>query len=87
MIRAVYRSLLWLHPAEFEEQFAEEMLWIFDLKRSHEMGIALLFDCFASVCRQWLACPPVRTFGMGLFVNGMLALCSAIYASTYIPRQ
>ncbi len=65
MIRSAYRGLFWLHPAEFEERFAEEMLWIFDLKRSGEIGIALLLDCFVSFCKQWLAYPPVRTFATG----------------------
>jgi hypothetical protein len=87
MIRAAYRGLLWLHPAEFELRFAEEMLWIFDLKRSDEFGIALLLDCFVSVCRQWLAFPPVRTFAIGLLVNGMLALCSAVYAASYVAAR
>jgi hypothetical protein len=87
MIRAAYRGLLLLHPVEFEEQFAEEMLWIFDLRQRHEMGIALILDCFTSVCRQWLACPPVRTFAMGLLVNGMLALCSAVCAASDVPRR
>lgn len=78
MIRTVYRGLLWLHPAEFEERFAEEMLWIFDLRRTDETGVALLLDCCVSVCRQWLSYPPVRTFSMGLLVNGILGLCSFI---------
>ena len=86
MIRAAYRGLLWLHPAEFEERFAEEMLWLFDLKRPHEMGAALLLDCFVSLCKQWLACPPVRIFAIGLLVNYMLALCSVICAWMYPPK-
>ena len=86
MIRTAYRGLLWLHPAEFGERFAEEMLWIFDLRRSSEIGIALLFDCFVSFCKQWLAYPPVRTFALGLLVNGTLALCSAVCAWNTTPR-
>jgi hypothetical protein len=86
MIRAAYRGLLWMHPAEFEERFAEEMLWIFDLRRPGEVGIKLLFDCFVSFCRQWLACPPVRTFAIGLLVNGILALCSAVWVRNIPPR-
>lgn len=85
MMRAVYRGLLWLHPGEFEERFAEEMLWIFDLRPSSELGISLLLDCFVSLCRQWFAFPPVRTFAMGLFVNGMLALCSVVCAWKFPP--
>jgi hypothetical protein len=79
MIRTLYRGLLWLHPGEFAERFADEMLWIFDLRRQEEMGIALLSDCFLSLCRQWFAVPPVRTFAIGLLVNGMFSFCSAMY--------
>ncbi len=53
-MRALYRGLLWLHPISFEERFGEEMLWIFDVRRASESGIALLLDCFVSLCRQWL---------------------------------
>lgn len=87
MIRLIYRGLLWLHPAEFEERFGEEMLWIFDLRRPNEIGIALLLDCWISVCRQWFAYPPVRTFAMGLLVNGILAVCSAVSAWYVTPKR
>jgi hypothetical protein len=30
MVRGLYRCLVWLHPAPFRLQFAEEMVWIFD---------------------------------------------------------
>lgn len=87
MIRAVYRGLLWLHPAEFEERFTGEMLWIFDLRRTDELGFGLLSDCLLSLGRQWLAVPPVRAFAIGLLVNGALALCCAIIAwKTVVPR-
>jgi len=86
VIRALYRGLLWLHPAIFEERFADEMLWIFDLKRPTETGIALLLDCIASLCRQWLSISGVRTFGMGLLFNVILALCSAVWAWNSTPR-
>ncbi len=79
MIRALYRSLLWLHPASFEERFGEEFLWIFDLRRQTETGVLLLLDCLASLFRQWLSRSRVWTFGVGLLVNGILALCSAVF--------
>jgi hypothetical protein len=69
VIRAVYRGILWLHPAAFEERFGEEMLWIFDLRRTTETGITLLLDCIVSLCRQWLSHSRVWTFGVGLLVN------------------
>jgi hypothetical protein len=80
VIRLIYRALLWLHPAEFEERFSDEMLWIFDLQQPGELGISLLIDCLVSLCRQWLNYPPVRTFTMGLSVSLMLALCSVVFA-------
>lgn len=72
MIRAFYRSLLWLHPPSFEEQFAEEMLWIFDLRQPTETGAALLVDCFVSLCRQWIFRSGLWKFGIGLLVNALL---------------
>ena len=72
MIRVFYRGLLWLHPASFEERFGEELLWIFDLRQTSETGIALLLDCFVSLCRQWLFRSDLWKFGVGLLVNAML---------------
>lgn len=72
MIRAFYRGLLWLHPTSFEEQFAEEMLWIFELRRTSESGVALLLDCVVSLFRQWLSQSRVWTFGVGLLANLIL---------------
>jgi hypothetical protein len=86
VIRAAYRGLLWLHPADFEERYGEEMLWLFDLQRPHEMSAALLLDCFISLVRQWLACPTVRIFGIGLLVNNVLALCSVVCVWMYPPK-
>jgi hypothetical protein len=86
VIRAAYRGLLWLHPADFEERYGEEMLWLFDLQRPHEMSAALLLDCFASLVRQWLACPTVRIFATGLLVNYVFALCSVVCAWMYPPK-
>ncbi len=73
MIRALYRTLLWLHPASFEERFGEELLWIFDLTQASETGVMLLLDCFASLCRQWLFRSGLWKFGVGLLVNAILA--------------
>ena len=69
MIRALYRGLLWSHPASFEERFAEEMLWIFDQRRASETGITLLPDCLVSLCRQWLFRSGLWKFGIGVLVN------------------
>jgi len=85
MTRALYRFLLWLHPAEYAEHFSDEMLWIFDLRSASELGGALLLDCFVWLFRQWLVVPPVRTFAIGLSVSYMFALASAIAAWCTTP--
>jgi hypothetical protein len=72
VIRSLYRGFLWLHPISFEEQFSEEMLWIFDLRRESEAGITLLLDCFVSLCRQWLFRSNLWKFGIGVLVNLVL---------------
>jgi hypothetical protein len=54
MSRAVYRGLLWLHPSFFREQFAGEMLWIFDQAVGTEGAAALLADGLLSLIRQGL---------------------------------
>src|SRR5437764_7962513 len=55
MTRAIYRSLLHLHPRDFRRQFAGEMLWIFDEASSSEGAWVLFLDVVISVARQWLA--------------------------------
>jgi hypothetical protein len=69
MIRAAYRGLLWLHPASFEERFAEEMLWIFGTRRASETGLMLLLDCFVSLCRQWFFRSGLWKSGVGVSVK------------------
>ncbi len=71
-MRTLYRGLLWLHPASFKEPFGEEMLWIFDVRRASETGIALLLDAFVSLCRQWLFRTGLWKFGIGVLVNLIL---------------
>ncbi len=72
MIRILYRALLWLHPPSFEERFGEEFLWIFDERRACETGIALVFDCFVSLARQWIFRTGLWKFGVGVMVNLLL---------------
>jgi hypothetical protein len=69
MTRALYASLLRLHPPAFRRQFATEMLWIFDQARVSEGALVLLVDLFISALRQWL----IRS---GLW-KAMLALAGA----------
>src|ERR1700729_345723 len=54
MTRALYASLLKLHPPAFRRQFGGEMLWIFDEARVSEGAFVLLLDLLISVTRQWL---------------------------------
>ena len=87
MMRSLYRGILWLHPPSFEEHFAEEMLWIFDQRSEAEIGAALLLDCFVSLCRQRIVRSGLWTFGVGLLLNGLIALCSAICYWTAAPNH
>lgn len=52
MTRYLYRAILSLHPPAFQDQFGEEMLWIFD-ETCAAGALALLLDVFFSLCRQW----------------------------------
>lgn len=54
MMRRMYRCLLWLHPAAFRRQFAEEMLWIFDEAADASGAASLFSDASVSLVRQWL---------------------------------
>jgi len=51
--RALYASLLRVHPPAFRRHFAAEMLWIFDEARVSESAFVLLFDVVVSLVRQW----------------------------------
>ena len=53
MNRALYRSLVRMHPPAFQKQFAEEMLWIFDEYGAGDTA-SLMSDAFLSLARQWL---------------------------------
>ena len=53
-MRFLYRCLLRLHPASFRDQFAGEMLWIFDQTANSGLAVAFLADGFASLARQWV---------------------------------
>jgi hypothetical protein len=52
--RALYRVLLRMHPPAFKQQFAPEMLWLFDEAAESQGTGALLSDAFVSLLRQWL---------------------------------
>jgi hypothetical protein len=53
MTRALYRCLLRLHPPAFRQEFASDMLWIFEEAAAN--GVAPLFaDGVISLLRQWI---------------------------------
>jgi hypothetical protein len=52
MIRALYVSLLWLHPPQFRCRFGDEILCIFD-EADTRAAWALVADGFVSLLRQW----------------------------------
>jgi len=52
-MRWLYTRLLRLHPRGFREQFAGEMLWIFD-QETGRAGRRLMADAAVSMVRQWL---------------------------------
>src|SRR5579863_10254627 len=54
MLRAIYIVLLRLHPRRFRQEFADEMLWIFDQAASQRAATALLADALGSLATQWM---------------------------------
>jgi len=49
-----YRFLLALHPKAFQEEFAEEMLWIFEEQSAQGGSVPLFADVLVSLGRQWM---------------------------------
>jgi hypothetical protein len=78
MIRAVYRSLICMHPSEFREHFAEEMLWIFD-ECSQGQHLGLLTDGFASLIRQWVLRSGLWKLGAASMISILLTF-SCVYS-------
>jgi len=54
MLRAIYVILLRLHPRFFRQQFAEEMLWIFDESANTRREFSLFADALRSLATQWM---------------------------------
>src|SRR5438132_14387178 len=69
MIRFLYVCLLRLHPRQFRQRFAGEMLWIFD--QAVEIRDRLVTDAVVSLWRQWALRPHT---GMQPATNGATAL-------------
>jgi len=52
MRRQFYRLLLRLHPYEFRERFASEMLWLFDETLNEAGFLRLCMDAVSSLAKQ-----------------------------------
>jgi hypothetical protein len=94
MIRSLYRSMLRLHPPGFRQQYAEEMLWIYD-ETAGAGAASLLADGFFSLVRQWMTLPATRAlaaagFGgamhMALFLVMMIPVVNQSPAVIYVHR-
>jgi hypothetical protein len=72
MTRTLYRFLLRLHPREFREEFAEEMLWIFDQAGHNFSAVPLFADALESLGRQWLVRSGAWPYAVGVMVNATL---------------
>jgi hypothetical protein len=69
MMRSLYRLLLRLHPYEFRQEFAGEMLWIFDEARATVGVLPMFADALESLARQWLIRSGAWTYVVGVAVN------------------
>jgi hypothetical protein len=72
MTRILYRFLLSLHPREFRDEFAGEMLWIFDEAAAAIGPLSLLADALASLVRQWLMRSGALPYAISVVANGTL---------------
>ena len=76
--RAVYHLLLQLHPAEFRERFADEMLLDYNAGLRTICGSAPHWDALTSLGRQWLdrfaETNDAETSAASLFVGQYVAL-------------
>ena len=70
MKRIFYKCLLWLHPADFRDRFADEMLWIFD--ETGGQGPRPFADVLISLLRQWTFDSIVWRIAFGALVSCLL---------------
>jgi hypothetical protein len=89
MTRWLYRCLLLLHPVSFREQYAGEMLWIFDAAGGAGAG-EFFADGVASLLRQWLFRTGLWKAAAGgagafLLIGGMLSLAAFPGRHAYVP--
>jgi len=60
MVRLLYVWLVGLHPHQFRERFAEEMIGIYDEDAGSRGRAALFMDVLVSLFRQWVLRPAYR---------------------------
>lgn len=87
-MRFLYRCLLRLHPASFRDQFAGEMLWIFDQAASYRVASALFADGFISLARQWglrAGAWKVAAGGLSSFLMIMGMMSMAAFPTRHFP--
>ena len=86
MIRLLYRWLVALHPLEFRQRYAGEMLWIFDESAASGGSAGLFADAAASLARQWL----LRTEGPWTMATGCAVaslLFGGVLATASLPTR
>jgi len=76
--RRIYQLLLRLHPAAFQERFAEEMLWIFDEMLNDIGSTRLCTDAAFSLVKQHLSNDPVPWSKSRLFQRSPEETLSAV---------
>jgi hypothetical protein len=82
MRRAIYRTLLALHPSAFRRQFADEMLWVFDQADRDREASGFCADVAGSLLRHWLRQPMLWRIA-GAAAGGVLML---LWMSATAPR-
>ncbi len=71
MRRALYRLLLFLHPASFRRHFAAEMMWVFDEAVRDRQAAGFCTDVASSLLRQWVRQPMLWSIAGALIVPVM----------------
>jgi hypothetical protein len=84
MLRAIYRCLVWLHPAAFRQQFGEEMIWIFDEAAGTWGAASLVVDAGMSLVRRWLMSSGLWKVLAAAIVGGLPVI---IAFGTFIPWE
>jgi len=85
-MRFLYRGLLRLHPSSFRDQFADEMLWIFDQAAVGGGAGAVFADGLVSLVRQWV----LRAGAWKIAASGLssfLLICAMMSMAAFPARH